>query len=256
MKATLQVQGKRASTLNLEIAEISNSPFVRILPSWRITSDHKPRRWSIDFKTMKDYNPLATNGMPDQFAAHVNQWIELRQDKQFLWMNACCLAAYGQRYDTMNVTMKKIARVQWAGLTHGGRAFTNGRGWNNGRRDYIQPYNPTATKMVEQENVVCSTNLLKVIGDPVPFTLNYLGVTARHLHYPVEALDPTKPLPAPEELLEKPWLCHTPTTATVIQNADGSWKVDPFHWFNSESRYIFWAKGGIAYYRCDWVEPA
>ena len=234
--------------------------FARILADYERTSDHRPRTHgaypetvpSVDYRKMKDYK--ANAGMPDQMNLFDDLWFELRSDKQWLWMDVCCLSQYGRRYADLTVTQMRAAKAQWASLTDGGRCFTNGTGWNNGFRDWVQPKNTTAAKGVQQEQVVCSLNTVKVIGAPKTINSNYLGLGAKpYLHYPIECVNPARPLPTPEVLLAQPWLCHKPTVSTGKHLGGGVYEIDPFPQFDEKSRYILWGKNGIGWIRADWI---
>ena len=235
--------------------------FARILADYERTSDHRPRTHgkypetipSVDYAHMKDYT--ANIGMPDQFNLFDDLWFELNSAKQWLWMDINCLAQYGKRFANLTSAQKTEAKAQWASLTDGGRCFTNGTGWNNGYRDWILPKNSAAAKGVQQEQVVCSLNTVKVIGAPKNINSNYLGLGPKsYLHYPIECVDPARPLPTPEVLIAQPWLCHKPTISTGRPLAGRAYEITPFSQFNEQSRYILWGKNGVGWIRADWIK--
>lgn len=253
--------------------------YAYILKDWQRTSDHHPRTgglyWqttvpSIDYANMKDYT--AHRGMPDQFNRYDDEFIELGGRQQWLWMNVCCQTTWGKDYAELDRQTQIIAKENWKNLTWNHLCFNNATGREDGYDDYVLPFNGWRDTGMKQESIVCSTpdkyneyddmNLVKIIGEAVPFRANYLGKPAeRIMHYPIEVIDVKKPLPSAKELVNKKWLCHRPSVSTGKYLGGGKYQIDPFPQFQSpitgmpESRYILWGNGtSTGYIRTDWVK--
>lgn len=202
------------------------------------TSDHLPRQKSADFLTMKDYG--AKVGLPDQMQLVLNQWIPLTEKRQVWFFNVLCLAAYGKTSDKLTRIERPKAISEWASLMDGGRCFTNRKGWNNGRADYIQRLNLNADPM-EWEPLLLGGNQVKVIGNAFPLSNNYLGQGTRtYLHYPIRVVNP-EDLPDPAAFLSDRAVCHVPTTI----RPDGTKGIFPQ--FGGRAVYPLWALHGSAY---------
>jgi hypothetical protein len=255
----------------------SNEIFARILKDYERTSDNHPRTgglyWettipSIDYIHMGDYN--AKSPMPDQFNRFDDEFIELKSNQQWLWMNVCCQATFGKDYKDLTLAQQGFAKQEWKSFTWNHRCFNNSTGREDGYTDYVLPYYGWRNIGMMQESIVCSTpdkytkqedwNIVKIIGNPINFTANYLGLGAKSIpHFPIEVLDVKNSLPLAKDLIKMKWLCHRPSTSTGKPLSTG-YQINPFPQFQSEmtgmpeSRYILWGNGtNIGYIRCDWV---
>ena len=234
--------------------------FAYIMPDYKRTSDHNPRTHgmyasttaaSIDYRYMKCYT--ANVGVPDVINLYDDDWFPLDYSMQWLWMDACCLSLFGRKYKELNSEEKRYALLSWKTLTDGGRAFANGKGWDDGYRDFIIPANIGAN-LVEQEQVTCSMNKVKVIGEPKEFFSNYLGLgNKKYWHYPIECLNPNARLPDAKDLLTMDWLCHRPTTSSGKNLGGGKYEINNFPQFREKSKVILWGKNGVGWIRSDWV---
>lgn len=243
--------------------------FARIKKDWERTSDGLPRTgglyWktttpSYDYRNMKDYG--AHMGMPDQFNRFDNEFIELENNQQWLWMNVCCQATWKKNYDELSKIEREYAKSQWKSLTWTGRCFNNGSGREDGYDDFVLPFRGNKNIGMNQESVVCSSpdgypnNLVKIVGEPVKFTSIYLATKPPKSlwHYPIEVINVKKPLPKASELVNMNWLCHSPSISTGKKLSVG-YQIQEFSQFYGKSKYILWGNGtNIGYIRADWVE--
>ncbi len=245
--------------------------YARVLADYERTSDHRPRTHgqypetipSIDYINMKSYN--SNVGVPDVINLYDDLWVKLDEKKQWLWMDINCMSQFGTIYRLLKPEQKKEAMESYKSLTHGGRAFTNGTGWNDGRKDYVIPENLYRTQLVEQEQLLCSLNTVKVIGNPRNFFSNYLGLGGKNYeHLPIECLDPVKiNIPSRFDtfvyidfvtnILSKEWLCHSPSTSSGKYLGGGVYEINKFPQFGEKSKFLLWGANGIGWIRSDWI---
>lgn len=173
----------------------------------QIFSDHKTRFETVD---MIRKASGATMGVPAQWQVYPNSWIKLTRERQLWLMDLFCVAAYGLRFTQLSGTPKADAISEWRSTMHGGRCFTNRRGWNNGYLDYVQGLNIGASPM-EWEPLVLSGNLVEVIAGPETFTTQVFERQGRYKFYRVRAIDSTK-LPSVYEVIADRFICHQATT--------------------------------------------
>lgn len=254
----------RNSVYSAALEPVPAYPFyAQVKRDYELTSDGRPRTQgrykgittpSVDFAEMKDAMPGVNVGMPDQYAYQPNSFLSMTEERQWWLININCLSAYGKRYDQLTKAAKTEARLQWASFVSTKTCFTNRASYEDGKTDYIQKKNLLVKDPIGWEQILCSHNLVKVLGKPEIRFVSYLSTRPqRYLHYPIECVDLNKPLPAPEEILSKPWLCHTPEISTGQPLPDGVYGHEPFPQFGERSRYVLMAKGGVGYYRADWL---
>lgn len=119
-------------------------------------------------------SPVTVLGLPDTVKLVDSTRVPLTPALQGYWFGLL------RQYAPAAWTDDQV-KIAWKSLTHGGRAFTNGHGWNNGYADYINGVNLDASPMMYEPiitggNVIALRSLTKVI---------IAGV----LCYPVDVLD-------------------------------------------------------------------
>lgn len=137
--------------------------------------------------------PLSTLGLPDTVKTVQPTWVSLTEKLQRFWYNL--LKSYGP--STWTESQYKNA---WHSLTHGARAFTNKRGWNNGYRDFIWGINETAEPMMF-EPIVTGGNVVSLVS---PEKVSIGGAMC----YQIYTLDPVEN-PSNYEL--SPWFVYEAT---------------------------------------------
>ena len=238
---------------------------MRVKRDYEWTSDHLPRtqgryagitKPSYDFRNMKDAGANVHVGMPDQYAFQPNSFLPLKKSWQYLLMDVNCLAHWHKPYSDLTPTERAQAKEWWSSFVMDSTCFTNGTSWKSGYTDYIQGLNLAANKPIEWEQILCSGNVVMVLSDELlPMRVTYLATAAAtYLHRPIQTLDITQPVPLPSDLLAMPWVCHQPDISTGEPLAGGRYGHAPFPQFDDDSRYLLLSKGGVGYYRADWLE--
>lgn len=105
-------------------------------------------------------SPITITGLPDTCKLLDAAWIPLTEPLQWYWYGLLRANAPAAWTDTQ-------VKAAWKSLTHGGRAFTNKHGWNNGYADYVNGVNLGSLPMsyepiVTGGNVVALSSLDKV----------------------------------------------------------------------------------------------
>lgn len=245
--------------------------YATVLPDYKRTSDHLPRTHgeypetipSIDYIHMKSYG--SNVGVPDVINLYDDVWVKLDEKKQWLWMDINCMSQFGSIYRFLEKAQKENAMASYKSLTSGGRAFTNGTAWDNGRKDYVIPENLYRTQVVEQEQLLCSLNKVKVVGSPRTFFSNYLGLGGKNYeHLPIECLDPQR-INIPSRLdttlyvnfvidiISKDWLCHNPSTSSGKNLGNAIYEINKFPQFGEKSKFLLWGANGVGWIRSDWI---
>lgn len=244
--------------------------FGYILEDFLRTSDGLPRTHgaypstvpSIDYRFMKCYG--AKTGVPDIINLYEDLWFPLTESMQWLWMNVNCMATFHKLYSNLTAAQRTQAMAWYKNLTSGGRYATNGMAWDNGRKDFVSSSNMSATRLVEQEQITCSQNRVKLTGRTETFHSDYLQLGTRpYLHHEIVCADPkmaipdrTSPLYANFviDILSKDWLCHTPTISTGKNLGGGVYEIAPFSQFDGNAKHILWGKNGLGWIRSDWIK--
>jgi hypothetical protein len=137
----------------------------------------------------------APYGLPETEKLFISDYIEMDKAFQEFWFALL-------RHACPSTWTEIQVKSAWANLTHGARAFTNKRGWNNGYQDYINGVNVGAVGMMK-ENVTCCGAVVLEAGAP------FLKGGEEVL--PIVTLDAYH-LPAVADVIDKPWFIHAATS--------------------------------------------
>lgn len=199
-----------------------------------------------------------TLGLPETIKVLYPVSMPMTREWQTFAANLLSLSRYGLLFDRLNLAQKDIIKRAFAGTYIGFRAFTNGKGWNDGYADYINGKNTEAEPM-QQETINTGGNVVELLSKTV-YRLGGKDV------YKVRILDATK---APPDInlvntILTPWLIIKATNSQrvkVLDNA-GKWTgkwieyvVEPFPQNNGyDVPVAFMGKGGYNYIEVDRVE--
>lgn len=119
-------------------------------------------------------SPITVLGLPDTNKLINSTFVPLTEPLQRYW--------YGllRAYAPPSWTDAQV-KGAWKSLTYGGRAFTNGHGWNNGYADYINGVNLGAQPM-GYEPIVTGGNVVELVS-----TAKYS--VGGHVCYKINVLD-------------------------------------------------------------------
>lgn len=101
--------------------------------------------------------PIRIQGLPDTTKFVNADRVPLTRALQEFWFALL-------RRDAPHLSLAEH-KSAWRSLTHGGRAFTNGKGWNNGYADYISGVNTNAEPMSMEP--IITVGLVELLGDPL-----------------------------------------------------------------------------------------
>ena len=203
-------------------------------PDW----DHKPRS--------SMYNPGSRNSaLPETVVLQPfdgEDFVRLTEEMQ--WFHFGLLAKANPGLTTAEL------KARWKALTVNSVAFTDKHSIDYGTRffsgdhtknyaDYILRVNLDNPKPIAWKAISTGGNLVKIVAGPAT----------------IEAIDFTKPLPAIDEVWDKPWLIHWATEETVdllpfTATVDGAqrkvWRVSPFPQMRPVGTpFPIWGRGGL-----------
>lgn len=143
-------------------------------------------------------------GLAETIKALHPVFMPLTEAWQRYWADLFSLSRFDKLYAELDSSEINTINVAFKSVTKGNRAFTNGRGWDDGYADYINGVNLDATPM-EQETINCGGNVVELLSDII--RLGGKDV------YQVVTLDGDRPPPNPLEVNHKttPWLIFKAT---------------------------------------------
>lgn len=170
--------------------------FAYVLNNYQWTGVSRP--------TLNDAKPTV-KGLPDTCKVANSGWVKLTKAWQFYWVDIFSLSKFGRLYGQLSTYEKNEINSGFASATHGGRAFTNGKGWNNGYADYVNNVNPNAPPM-EQETIITGGNIVELVDGK---KIRWGGKDV----YRVMTLDGLASPPNPLEVnhIKTPWLVFKAT---------------------------------------------
>lgn len=153
-------------------------------------------------------------GLPETIKVLYSEFVEMKESWQYFWVDLFSLSKFKLLYNELSEIDRNYINSAFKSATAGFRAFTNGRGWDNGYCDFINGVNLDSGPM-QQETITCGGNIVEVIGDK----LRLAGSDV----YKVRTLNGNK-LP-PNPLTVEPWLVFTATISRreKILNSRGRW---------------------------------
>ena len=195
--------------------------------------------------------------LPETIKAAEPASVPLTKDWQLFAVNLLSLARYGLLFSSLNLTQKDIIKRAFAGTYIGFRAFTNGKGWDDGYADYINGKNTDASPM-QQETINTGGNVVELLSD-------ILRIGGKNV-YKVRTLDGTRSAPDIQQIniVKTPWLIVKATNSQRVKVLDsqgiwtGQWIeyiVEPFPQNGGyDNPAAFIGKGDYNYIASDRVE--
>lgn len=160
--------------------------------------------------------PTRVYGLPETQKLMDNSPVILTEDLQWFWYDKLKLSYPSTQYDE-DLPYKKYMQNAFKSLTHGGRAVTNFKGWNNGYANYPSEINLDKGPMAF-EPILMGGALVQILGQFFKYG---------EWFYKIRAIDAKKPLPDIDQYTT-PYLFYYATVSTRNALGPGIRQVDPF----------------------------
>lgn len=188
-------------------------------------------------------------GDPETIKVLYPVFMPMTEAWQWYAADLLALARYRKLYKELNLTQKEIIRTAFKSLYIGKRAFTNGHGWDDGKRDYIN--NTPGSSPMDQETITTGGNIVELLSGKI-------RIGGKDV-YKVRQLDATKPPPNPllYNSVMTPWYIVKATNSQRVKILDannewtGRWIEDVVEPFPQNGGYdvpvAFMGKGDFNY---------
>lgn len=161
-------------------------------------------------------SPARILGLPETQKLLDNNSVPLTRELQEFWFNLMKLSYPKSEYSG-ELTYEKYMKNAFKSLTHGGRAVTNFKGWNNGYANYVSGINVNAEPM-GFEPIVMGGALVQILGKFYKY---------RRWWYKIRTIAANQPLPDINQYTA-PYLVYNATISLRRVIVNHIRQVDPF----------------------------